>query len=244
LRQRYPWISKEQCCTIPFGAAPADYEIAAGLNWENPYFQQGDGLWHGVYAGVLGKVMETTCEAICLAFKQGLQEAPDLFSRVRLHFVGTSYAGTSATATIRPMAERLALGAFIQEDTQRLPYFAVLRLLKAADFLLVPGSDNPQYTASKIYPYIMARKPLLALFHEKSSVIEVLQRTQGGEYVTFQSDSDAREIACALLRVWHHFLQRLPFPVNTDWNAFEKYSAREMTRQQCWLFDQVLGAAT
>ena len=36
---------------------------------------------------------------------------------------------------------------------------------------------------------------------------------------------------------------QLPFTPQTDWAAFAPYTAREMTRQQCHLFDQVLEAA-
>ncbi|PON15177.1 hypothetical protein C2W62_25210 [Candidatus Entotheonella serta] len=104
-----------------------------------------------------------------MALREGLQQTPALFSRVRLHFVGTDYAaGTRAMKTIEPIALHMQLGDYIREYPQRLPYFDTLNLLRQANFLLVPGSSHPQYTASKIYPYILAHKPLLALFHEES----------------------------------------------------------------------------
>ena len=241
LCQRYPKIHPDWCQTIPFGASRLDYEIAAKLNEKNPYFRRGDGLVHGVYAGVLGKVMKRTCEAICLAFRMGLDQYPELFSKVRLHFVGTNY-GTDrrAMTTIQPIAEKIGLGEYICEDPRRIPYFAVLNLLRDADFLLVPGSDNPQYTASKIYPYILARKPLLAVFHEQSSVVEVLRATRGGEVATFDTDSTVGDIAHSLMLQWADLLRRLPYTPSTDWAAFEPYTAREMTRRQCELFDRVM----
>ncbi|MCH7562952.1 MAG: glycosyltransferase, partial [Gemmatimonadetes bacterium] len=179
LRRRYPWIAPERCRTIPVGASPLDFEVAReAANGSGPRLSDADGVVQGLYAGVLGNVMKESCLALCLALEEGLRRSPDLFSRVRLHFVGTSYVtGDGARTTIAPLAAERGLQEHVHEEPRRLPYFDTLNLLMQADFLLVLGSDNPQYTASKIYPYILARKPLLVLFHEESSVVEVVRST-------------------------------------------------------------------
>jgi hypothetical protein len=238
---RYPWISPEVCRTIPFGASETDFDVAARMDYRNPFFTPGDGLVHGVYVGVLGRVMSETCRAICRAFRRGLDSAPSLFSKVRLHFVGTDYATDDrAHATIRPLAVESGLEQFVFEDTHRVPYFEALRLLRDAHFLIVPGSDNPHYTASKIYPYILARKPLLAVFHEQSSVVSVVENTRAGRIVKFGSDDGATQIAERLQPALIAMLESLPCVPDTDWKTFEPYLARELTRQQCELFDLVV----
>jgi hypothetical protein len=241
LRKRYPWISADRCRTIPFGASEKDFEIAAKMEWRNPFFVAGDGLIHGVYVGVLGRVMTETCQAICAAFRRGLEGAPKIFEKVRLHFIGTDYAPPDrARATIRPLATEAGLDRFISEETNRVPYFSALRLLGDADFLLLPGSDNPDYTASKLYPYILARKPLLSIFREESSVVSVIGKTRAGMVVSFGANDRAEQIAEKLHPALERFLQSLPGTPETDWKAFEPYLAREMTRQQCELFDLVV----
>ena len=241
LRRRYPWIRAELCRTISFGASEKDFEIAAKMDWRNPFFTPGDGLLHGVYVGVLGRVMAETCHAICEAFRRGLETAPEIFEKVRLHFIGTDYVPADrARATIRPLAVEAGLDQFILEETNRVPYFSALRLLGDADFLLLPGSDNPDYTASKLYPYILARKPLLSIFREESSVVSVLRKTRAGTVVSFGAHDAAQQIVEKLYPVLERFLRSLPSTSETDWKAFEPYLAREMTRQQCELFDLVV----
>jgi hypothetical protein len=241
LRDRYPRIAERVCRTIPFGGASLDYQIAARAPLHNRHFSKGDGLVHGVYAGVLGRVMRGACADICLALRNGLARYPELFKNVRLHFIGTDYAsGACASKTIEPIAAEMGVSDYVREETGRIPYFDTLRLLRDADFLLVPGSDDPHYTASKIYPYILAERPLLALFNEASSVVDVLRSTRAGEVVTFSGGGAGA--SDALLEHWVRMLQRLPFKPSTDWLAFEKYTAREMTRLQCELFDLVAGA--
>jgi hypothetical protein len=245
LRERYPWISADVCRTIPFGASETDFEVAAKMDFRNPFFTRGDGLVHGVYVGVLGRVMSQTCRTICRAFRRGLDAAPGLYSKLRLHFIGTDYAACDrARATIRPLALETGLEQFVFEETSRVPYFEALRLLRDADFLLVPGSDNPQYTASKIYPYILARKPLLAVFHERSSVVSAIERTRAGTVVAFGANDNPLEIAEKLLPALTNLLESLPFTPDTDWQKFEPYLAREMTRRQCELFDVVMNRRT
>lgn len=240
LRERYPWIPEDVCRTLPFGAAADDFAIAAREDSHATLFDPSDGLLHGVYAGRLGVDMRLSCEAICTALAAGLGEDPGLFRRIRLHFVGTDYAiGAAAKATMQPIADSMGLGEMISEEPGRLPYLEVLRLLKAADFLLVPGSDDPGYTASKVYPYILAKKPLLAVFHNASSVVQIVRSTAAGEVVPFDSADTSGGIATRLLPVWKALLARLPFKPPTDWEAFKPYTAREMTRCQCELFDYV-----
>ncbi len=242
LRQRYPWIPASACSTIPFGTSQTDFDVAAKQTLQPPLFSQNDGLIHGLYAGALGPAMRRSCQAICMALREGLQQAPALFSRVRLHFVGTDYAtGDRAVKTIEPIASRMHLSAYIQEYPQRLPYFDTLNLLRQANFLLVPGSSHHQYTASKIYPYILAKKPLLALFHEDNQAVEVLRQTQAGEVVTFSSTCNVTQMVQTLVATWTKMLRQHPTKPRTDWAAFSRYTAQELTRQQCLLFDHIIG---
>ena len=241
LRKRYPWIDPGLCRTIPFGVAERDFEVARHLDWKNPFFVPGDGLIHGVCVGVLGPTKLETCRALCMAVKRGLDVEPALFSRLRLHFVGTDYAPPhQARETIRPIAAELGLKDFILESTHRIPHLATLRIYQESDFLLALGSDDPHYTASKIYPYILASKPLLAVFREESSVVSILNRTQAGEVVPFGPGEKAAEIAHKFLPALAGFLRRLPFVPATDWKEFEPYAAKQMTQRQCELFDAVV----
>ena len=83
---------------------------------------------------------------------------------------------------------------------------------------------------------------LLAVFHRNSSVVPVLEATRSGQAVTFESETDNDEVAASLFAKWTGLLQALPFTPDTDWQAFEPYTAREMTRRQCELFDAVVAA--
>jgi hypothetical protein len=239
LQQRYPRLKDVPVRTLPFGAEPRDFEVIREDRQTNRLFAADDGLLHGVYVGRGGADMAPAVHALFRAFRRGLDERPGLFRHVRLHFGGTSYACDGrATKTIEPLAARYDLERYVSESPARLPYFEALQALTDSDFLIVPGSDDPQYTASKIYPYILARKPLIAIFRESSSVCDVLNRTNAGTLVplTGVERTDYERAYAAFTDV----VSRLPFVPSTDWEQFRPYHAAEMTRQQCEIFDDVL----
>ena len=238
LQRRYPRLHEVPTQTLTFGASPDDLDFVRANPQENRFFNPNDGLIHGVYVGRGGTDMAAAVEVLLASLKAGLQKNPERFSKVRLHFVGTSYAPDQrAVKTIEPLAERFGVAQYVQESTHRIPYFEALQLLLDADFLVVPGSDDPQYTASKIYPYILSQKPMLALFKETSSVCDVLRRTRAGVLIPVTSNGAGdQELAYAQ---WEALLTRLPFIPAIHWDAFRPYLAEELTRQQCELFNAV-----
>lgn len=243
LRSRYPWLSTIPQKTLPFAASESDFCAVRDHPQPNRFFRPGNGYIHGVYVGRGGEDMTVALRIIFQALRLGLQERPKVFSNLRLHFIGTSYAADDrARKTVQPVAEQLEVREFVEELPRRVPYFEAIQLLLDADFLLVPGSDDPQYTASKIFPYIMARKPLLAVFHERSSVVDIVQRTRAGMIVPFSSGKPVESYARKLLEAWAAILKSLPVSPAVDWSAFVPYTAREMTRKQCELFDRVMGS--
>jgi glycosyltransferase involved in cell wall biosynthesis len=237
LAARYPALQRKPAMVLPFGAAPQDFEGLAQPR-PNRFFDPADGKIHIVYTGRGGQDMWTALRLLFAALQTGLRESPDLFGRLRLHFIGTDYAPTdSGRKTIEPLAEQMGVLSSVREHPPRLPYFAALQLLRDAHMLLLPGSDDPQYTPSKLYPYILARKPLLAVLHENSGACEAVRSTNAGRLVTFGREPSS---AAELYAAWCETLANLSVPPPTDWQAFEKFTARDMTRRQCEFFDRVI----
>jgi hypothetical protein len=186
--------------------------------------------------------MDQAMKLISRALKKGLYQEPALFKKVRIHFIGTSYAPTGqGEATLQPVADREGIGAYVREHPDRLPYFEALQVLASADLLLIPGSVDPNYTASKLYPYIMSGKPILAAFNRNSSVVRILRETKAGVVVEFGGESNQDELVEVAYQAWREMLQQLPFTPATDWEAFKPYTAQEMTIRQATFFNAIVG---
>jgi hypothetical protein len=244
LRRRYPWLTAEMCTALPFGVSTLDMKLLQGRPQSNPFFQPSPGRWHGVYTGVAGDIMAPALRILFRALREGLASAPRVFESVRLHFIGTDYAATErARKSVEPIAAALGVERFVEEQTTRIPYFQALQVVQDADCLILIGSDDTEYVASKLNPYVFARKPILAIVHEASQMGPLL-RHAGATVITFSSDQrcDAKataELACR----WKELLAGGARPRPDVPASFDAHSAREVTRQQCAVFDRVLARA-
>ena len=240
LCDRYPWLQPVQCSELPFGAPEADFELLRLLKIKQTIFDPEDGLRHWVYVGRGGSDMSVAIRLLFAGIKQLRQDTSSSWKPTKLHFIGTSYApANKAVETIMPIAKEYGLEDVVEERTQRIPYFEAMKVLTDSDAILLIGSNDPSYTASKLYPCILARKPILAVFHQQSSVVDILQASNAGKAVTFNS-SEALLGRLSSMKAGVEWLLSLPrlFQPETNWSNFEPYTAREMTRKQCEIFDR------
>ena len=232
IRRRYPELAPLPALVQPFPGAQRDFDRLS------PAARRDTAEISWIYAGRGGPDMATALRGLFLAVRD---YAPsDLRENLRLHFIGTSYApsGNGARSVLN-VAEEVGIGRMVEEITDRIPYADALSRIRNADALIVPGSDDASYTASKIYPYLLARRPLLAIFHERSSVVDMMKRVGGGVSVPFatREDSDvlARRIAAAWLSAdqYRHI-------VPLDEKAFEPYTDRGSAAVICDFFDRCI----
>jgi hypothetical protein len=168
----------------------------------------------------------------------------DFLKKLRIHFIGTSYAGAGrGVKSIEPIAIEEGLGGIVTEHTDRIPYSETLRCLLDADALVVPGSNDPGYTASKIYPYLLAGKPLLTVFQEKSSVVSLIRSIGGGVVIPFAAGEGTESIAERIRAEWlvnHQYEQAVPLARE----SFAPYTASAQAGQLAEFFRSVLKEAS
>ena len=234
LKNRYPSIKNIPATTITFGAFTPDMEIAANnknvfANLLNPVFK------NIVYIGRGGMDMHKAIIPLFEALRKGLEDQPELFSNIKLNFIGTSYAATGkGMPTILPLAKKYNVDTNVVEITDRISYYHTLLTLQQADALFIPGSDDPKYSASKIYPYLLLKKPVLAIFNPDSPAINVLC-----EYgVKHSYNYDSPGLTANILQFLKEAFTLTPEVVYNP-EAFKKHSAQNMTQRQCNLFETV-----
>lgn len=163
----------------------------------------------------------------------------ELIENIHIWFIGTSYAPKGqGKKTIEPIASHFELENIVTEITDRIPYFESLRLLKMADVLFVPGSNDLGYTASKIYPYILAEKPLITIFHESSSVNSILTKCDFGYRYSFSEEFLDQK---TIIEISNTIRALLNNPgVRLDHVKFQPFSDKEMTKRICRFFEETI----
>lgn len=192
LAARYPWLDRSSGTEMPIGADPDDFEAlrragGRGLGGHADKFTI-------AYVGTIWPPVLPTLRAFlrALAMLRGREE---IYKRLRVLFVGSS-GNPNATAThlVRSLAEAEGVGDVVEETPQRLPYLDALSITARADANLVLGSDEPHYTASKVFGILMAGRPYLSLLRPESSAHAVCRSAGGGICLTFASHDTIGEV--------------------------------------------------
>ena len=238
LKARYPWFQTVPHLVQPFPGAQRDFDRVIASRIPNRFFDKDDGNIHWVYVGVIIVGMHSVLRAFFKAISVAMPHAE--LSRLRMYFIGTSYAPRGAAAKqVLPLAAAYGLSNQVVEHCERIPYVDALRCLTDADVLLAIGSDDPTYTASKIYPYLLARKPLLAVYHKESSIISLIQAVGGAICLPMSAPIDEDDLAAEITQLWlsdRQYLQTATLNVT----AFAPYTDQGCAKALCYFFDQCL----
>ncbi|AMR31814.1 hypothetical protein A0256_10475 [Mucilaginibacter sp. PAMC 26640] len=230
LKLRYREIENVPGATITFGFFTPDLPIAL-QNQQSFENVLGKDTVNIVYIGRGGADLHRAIAPVFAALQKGLTHQPELFGHLKFYFIGTSYAPKGmGTPTILPLAAQYGVEKQVVELTDRVSYYHTLNILQQADALFIPGSDDPKYTASKLYPYLLTKKPLLAIFHPDSPAVNTLKSCTT-DAVLFTL-TDGKESLYQTLEAWGKGIFK---PIELS-EKIENYNAAHLAAQQVALF--------
>jgi len=241
LKQRYPELKEIPAATITFGAFAPDMQIAEINHSKFKQILDSKSI-NLVYIGRGGFDMHSAIFKLFTAFKNGLEEEPEVFKKLKLYFIGTSYAPAgSGKPTISPLAYDMGLKDYVNEVTDRIGYYHTLATLQQADGLFIPGSDDSKYTASKLYPYLLTRKPLIAILNRESPALTVLNEFGIKDVYEYEPSLKSHR---AIYQFLKNLAEKRLQPIHINAEVEKRYDAKQMTRSQCELFDKIIHEKT
>lgn len=221
---------------MPYGGEKSDHSKLKELKL-NPYLFQKNEKIQIVYAGAMLPKAYGPLEAIFKSIKNNLSD----FKNVEFHFIGTgSIANDANSYNIRSFAQKYDLWeSVIFEYPKRIPYLDVLVHLNIADGIFILGSTEPHYTPSKTYQAVLSEKPILAVLHQESSAVNLIQQTRSGIVLPFNGESEVNDISIEFIKIFKSYLIYLKtFDMSiVDLHEFEKYSAKSITGELVYLLD-------
>ena len=237
---RYPWLDPSRMAAIPIGGDPDDLAAAHHISTAAGERQLSPGFVHLSYVGAFLPKSGPLVRALFRAFAKLRAAEPTLAARIRLNFVGTSnQPNDELSYHVIPIAEETGVADAVREMPRRIPFLQALKTLSQSNGLLLIGSDEPHYTASKIYPALMSGRPYLSLFHRASSAHEILSASGGGLALAFESADELvaleGSLADALKTLALH-----PETVGTaDPKAYAPFEACNIARRFADIFNSI-----
>lgn len=203
LRRRHVWLAPDRMTAIPIGGDPDDFEAMRLRPPERPAVTLDPGRINLCYVGTFLPRAGPVVTTLFAAVSQLAKARPEIVQRLKLVFVGTSNQPLGAEAAtsqhrIQPLAEAAGVNQIVEEFPARVSFVEALQLQARSDGLLLLGSDEPHYTASKIYPAMMSGTPYLSLFHSRSSSHDILSRAGGGACFGFETSDQLSALVPAL----------------------------------------------
>jgi hypothetical protein len=224
---------------MPYGFSVLDFATPVVTQRLATEFDPNDGCFHLVYAGALLPKARGVLKGFLKAVACLRARGSSLAQRLRLHFIGTGKSPSDARGhNVLPLAERLDVAEAVTEHPHRMAYLDVLANLLRASGVLIVGSTEPHYTPSKVDQAVQSRRPVLALLHEASTAVGVLESSRAGTVIKL-SEQDMPE-PDRLADAIEAFVGARYDPRTIDWGAFEAYSARESARLMAAAFDEAL----
>ena len=226
LRSRYPSGEGVPMEAIPFGVSEADWELASRVGkvpWEEK-FQDGQ-VWLNL--GRLAPSMKLALEG----FLHSLSQKPPPPGTVIL-FLGSSYQpGQVSELNPAGLAARICPQVRVEAWPGRLPMLDALRCLQRAGRLLFFGSDEAAYTPSRLFPYLLAKKPLLAVLHSQSPAFQRMFASRAPGLAGFLAGEDSATVGRRVADlVWNEAVDL----------GGDVYTAEKMSGDLCAFFDRVV----
>lgn len=219
---------------MPYGFDPRDHQIeVSGVKYPWP---ENESVEPYVYAGAFLPQSHLFIASFCKAL-QVLEIGGKLPPKAHFYFLGTGhYRGK----TIADYASEAGLSDRITEHQQRFPFLHIQHYLRKAKGLLIIGSIEKHYTASKTFQCLITQNPVWAVFHWESSAAAFLNECNADQYLTqYKERMTESELIQAFTVTLDHFLH-IKHTWNPDLKALEPYSARSSAEALVKAIDTVL----
>jgi len=226
---------------IPIGWDPADLDAIARRQPPHRLIPN-DGRINVCYVGTLLPLGVATLRAVLAAARALIERDSSFADRLRFYFFGTSNQSAGAQARVIPHARELGVEHLVSEHPARLDYLDSLDALRQASALLLLGSSEPHYTPSKVFPALLAGRPMLAVYRRESPVVEMLKMAApppAAHLFTFDESRPVESLVGCIAEALYALIRTAGSDVSINRSALEPWSARALAGRLAGLCDRI-----
>ena len=203
---------------MPYGFDPLDHQVKLE-NIDYPWNNY-PGCIPLVYAGAFlpnsGLFIDILFKAIANLKGEGKFD-----EKVKLFFIGT---GNYRHKSISEYAAENSINGHIIEIRERFPYLRILNFLSASNGVILIGSTEKHYTASKTFQAILSGKPVFAMLHAESMAVNVFQDCRAEAYLVKYFEEREKDFYTETEKKFESFLNQDKL-YQPDLFSLDKYSS-------------------
>lgn len=207
LAERVPAVRALPQAEVPLVASDSDLAWARRGPVGGGAWDARDGRVHVAWVGTLLPHGLVVLRALLDGLAEAVRADPALADRMRVHFVGTSNeTRADAPARALPIARDAGVATMVTEHAPRVGYRDALQLLAAAHAVLLGGSTEAHYTASRVYPALLGGARLLAAYRDDShpaAILRAVPQSPAIHLVPFGDAGPDDAFVRAAAAAWH-----------------------------------------
>jgi hypothetical protein len=147
---------------------------------------------------------------------------------IKLFFLGT---GNYAHKSITDYAQKHKISNNIVEIRDRFPFLHILNFLSASKGVLLIGSTEKHYTASKTFQSLLSGRPVFAIMHNNSSAVQVFEETKADNFlVKYAENERSNDLKEQIKRSFNKFIS-FDGIYSPDLSKLDKYSAKKSAKK-------------
>lgn len=234
-------VTPRVAAEIPIGWDAIDVDAVAHRETA-PRLIPNDGRINICYTGTILPLGIATLRTVLGGARALIERDPQLADRVQFYFFGTSNQTTGGDSRVLPHARELGVAHLIHEYPARLDYLDALDALRQASALLLLGSSEPHYTPSKVFPALLANRPMVAVYHRESTVVDVLKTAApppAAHLITFDDGRPVESLTGCVVDALHALIRTARDGVSINRSALEPWSAPMLAGRLARLCDRV-----
>ncbi|RRO24658.1 hypothetical protein [Flavobacteriaceae bacterium 14752] len=218
---------------MPYGFDPNDHEVVL-KDLELPWGSQPDckpWIYAGAFLPNSHLFLQSFFESIAELKTEGQWD-----ESIRLYFVGT---GSYPAKRITAYAKDYGLDNIVIEHRERFSFLHILNFLSNAHRVMLFGSTEKHYTASKTFQCLLSKRPLFSMLHAESSAVEVIRNAGADCFLLPYKDSDTRShLVNQLKPLIINFQKDLDWDV--DLKSLDAYTSKQSAKVLVEGMDKVL----
>jgi len=189
-----------------------------------------------VYAGAFLPLSGYFTQLLFKAIKQ-LRDEKSIDVSIKLFFIGT---GNYTHKSIKDYAIEEGIDDIVIEIRDRFPFLQILNFLSNSYGVMIIGSTEKHYSASKTFQSLLSKKTVFTIFHSESSAVEVMKECNANQYtVEYSEDETEEQLFIKIKGSFKSFINN-----EKEWNPklskLEKYSAKESARKLVEKIEKVI----
>ncbi|MGR3173257.1 MAG: glycosyltransferase [Candidatus Scalindua sp.] len=199
-----------------------------------------DGYFTISYIGTFGHYR--TPEYFLNALGNLLTRYPELKDEIRVLLIGESRFTPGFDEKIMEMIKKNGIGGVVERKSFLSHKKALARMIQSDVLLLIEGSvpgkniDRKDVVTAKIFEYLFAKKPILALVPPNGSAAKIIKEANAGEIV---EPTDLKSIENKLFEMYQTSKNSLKkYRLNTDY--IKQFDRRIQTERLATVFDCLL----